>query len=439
MDDVIYEGSGSTPSGGGEGIIGVEIFRDGEWIAEVYAPNQTYTDIEPGDVDEYEIRVVYDGLEEDWTYYAMSCPQVAIVGEAVCQAPDNLVGQNDTSDDSVIINWTYGDQPSGSTLFYDFENGTMGDLTTIDADGDGWCWDMISQFAGTGHNGSSDGVYSQSYDNNYGVLYPDNYLVTPQVTLGGTFSFWACAQDASYAAEHFGVAISTSGNTNAADFTTIQEWTMTAKAGAPTNVTRDGGRTQGTWYQYSVDLSAYFGQTGYIAIRHFNCSDWFYLDVDDIQLGAAKRSFGDPISFNVYRDGEVIANVPFTGDYQYSYIDYPGIGNYVYQVTAVYDGCESDFAMTPDLSMNYYQVYVDAVGEIDNAKLYPNPTNGDVTIEAAGMTHISVVSVLGQVIYDADIQGDNTQLHLGQYKAGVYTVRINTESGVSVKRVTVVK
>ena len=122
------------------------------------------------------------------------------------------------------------------------------------------------------------------------MVYPDNYLISPKVaiTSGSTFSFWACGQDASYAAEHFGVAISTTG-TSASDFTMVQEWTMTAAPGmyfAPGEKGnfRGSQRTQGAWYQYTVDLSYYAGQEVYIAIRHFNCSDMFYLDVDDIEL-----------------------------------------------------------------------------------------------------------------------------------------------------------
>ena len=41
---------------------------------------------------------------------------------------------------------------------------------------------------------------------------------------------------------------------------------------------------QGTRYWYSVDLSQYAGEEVYIAIRHFNTSDQFYLDVDNVEL-----------------------------------------------------------------------------------------------------------------------------------------------------------
>lgn len=167
-------------------------------------------------------------------------------------------------------------------LMDDFENG-MNNWTTIDADGDGYNWQYNSSFGG--HQGSTGIVYSASYDSNVGVLNPDNYLISPMVNLGGTFTFWACAQDANWAAEHFGVAVSTTNNTSASAFMTIQEWTMTAKGGGETSdFNRKGDRSQGTWYQYSVDLSSYAGQIGYVAIRHFNCSDMFYLNVDDVVI-----------------------------------------------------------------------------------------------------------------------------------------------------------
>ena len=140
---------------------------------------------------------------------------------------------------------------------------------------------------------------SGSYDNNtWNAITPDNYLVSPQVTLvnGSTFSFWACAQDAGYPAEHFGVFISDNGTS---DWTEVQSWTMTAKNGGNVmSIGRDGAtRAQGNWYQKTVDLSAFAGQK-YIAIRHFGCNDQFILDVDDIELTAGAKSNRDVVFFN---------------------------------------------------------------------------------------------------------------------------------------------
>lgn len=220
----------------------------------------------------------------------------------------------------VKVNWnTY------TETVYDFDDSSMQGWTTIDADGDGNVWVSSSNpgiyhnsgvnMSGTGHNGSEAYVISGSYANQTGTaLYPDNYLVSPQMNLGGSITFYACAQDASYAAEHFGIAVSTSDNTDASAFTTIQEWTMTAKSsGAFTEFTRSGNRGQGAWYQYTVDLSSYVGQTGYVAIRHFDCYDQFILNIDDIVIREPNnteptRAFSH---YRVYRTN-AYNNGPFT-------------------------------------------------------------------------------------------------------------------------------
>ena len=164
-----------------------------------------------------------------------------------------------------------------SKLSFDFEDGFQG-WTNIDADGDGFKWISSTTRLGAGYGHESDFcVFSQSYDNTFEILYPDNYLVSPEkfkVGKDATFSFWACAQDFNYPDEHFGVAVSTKSNTSANDFITIKEWNMTAK----------GTREQGAWYHYSVDLNEYEGQEIWIALRHFECYDKYFLVVDDIEV-----------------------------------------------------------------------------------------------------------------------------------------------------------
>ena len=73
------------------------------------------------------------------------------------------------------------------------------------------------------------------------------------------------------------------------------------------------------------------------------------------------------------------------------------------------------------------------------ASLYPNPTNGNVTIEAEGMQRLTVVNELGQVVYDAEVNNDTETLNMSQFGAGVFMIRIYTENGVGVKRVSVIR
>ena len=124
------------------------------------------------------------------------------------------------------------------------------------------------------YRSGTNAICSGSYINGVGALTPNEFLITNQITpsAGSTYSFYAAATDEDYPADHFGVAVSTTG-TAASDFTMLQEWTLTAKKGAAKGgrESRDGnGAKLGTWYNYSVDLSAYAGQNIYVALRHFN-------------------------------------------------------------------------------------------------------------------------------------------------------------------------
>lgn len=251
---------------------------------------------------------------------------------------------------------TPGPQP-GTSVTYGFEADEEG-WTNIDADGDGNEWYNLNPTNNPnnipGHDGSLGHMTSASY--NGSALTPNNFLVSPEKAAYSEISFWACGQDASWAAEHFGVAVSTTGNTSASDFTTIQEWTMTAKGSGVASVGRDGQtRDQGAWYEYTVDLSAYAGQEIWVAIRHFNVSDMFRLNVDDITLttGGAK---GDraPMSYKVFLEDVHV------GDTKYPFFQVPveglvegetytvgvaplyatGMGETMY-ATFVYSACEN--------------------------------------------------------------------------------------------------
>ena len=304
--------------------------------------------------------VTLDDLTPETEYYLKVQAACGEEGESVwlngifttlsnCEVPTDLNVTN-LMPTSATLNWEgiqdnyevwYRPAAIGAVLLEDsFENG-IDNWTTIDADGDGNNWDLMTNFGfSSAPRTGSDMVVSMSYNSNLGgALTPDNYLVSPQVELGGSITFWACAQDANYAAEHFGVAVSTSGNTDAADFTTIAEWTLSAKSiscspnmdcrtlaskKALSMSSRSGNRTMGTWYQFTVDLSNYAGQTGYVALRHFDCTDWFYLDVDDI---------------TIYGPAEEQEWIPFIADNTTLDLDLDPETTYEWQVRGVNPNC----------------------------------------------------------------------------------------------------
>jgi hypothetical protein len=155
----------------------------------------------------------------------------------------------------------------GDTYFWDFEDEAQAsDWVVLDEDGDGFNWELISGDGLTTHSGEYV-MSSASYDNpSLTALTPNNWLVSPWLPLHGSFAFYACGQDPSYAAEVFGVYIYTSANS---------EW---VQLGEDITVT-------GTMKAYEFDLSEYEGLEGSLAIVHHNVTDMFRLNVDDITIG----------------------------------------------------------------------------------------------------------------------------------------------------------
>ena len=233
----------------------------------------------------------------------------------------------------------------GAEFSYGFDQDLEG-WTTIDNNGDGHVWYHSSEselyhavLPGDAHTGAGC-IFSESYCNALGALYPDDYVVSPaKVAIGATsvLKFYACTKDDGYPSEHFGVAVSTAGNTSADDFTTIAEWTMTGKGEAKT--TRGRGE-QGTWYQYSVDLSEYAGQEIWVALRHFNTTDMFILMVDDMELvNEGKADNRALVNYQIMLDGvlEAELTVPY-----YQHENLVDSVEYTTTVIATYSMGESD-------------------------------------------------------------------------------------------------
>ena len=164
--------------------------------------------------------------------------------------------------------------PSADAIIWDFESeDQFNQWTNVDKDGDGHVWEYYNNEGATNglmtaHEGYGL-VASASYDNPTSTpLTPDNWLISPEVTLGGVLSFWACGQSAQFCDEVFGVFVCVGNSTDPADFVQV---------GADKTAT-------GAMTLYDFDLSQYVGQTGRFAIRHYNVTDMFWLNIDDVCL-----------------------------------------------------------------------------------------------------------------------------------------------------------
>lgn len=239
-----------------------------------------------------------------------------------CPPPENV--QASASGQSATMTWEAPIiAPVPGTLTWDFEEESdINDFTRIDADNDGYNWSWHYN-TGTGNytvHGGSGVAYSESYHNDTGTaLSPNNWLISPEITLGGTLTFWAANQD-DYP-EKFAVYVCEGPYSDVSSFTKVYG-----------DIT-----TSGTMAQHTIDLSAYEGQ-GYFAIRHYNVSDQFILLIDDIECQTTVPG-EQPISYNIYLDGELMGNVNAnTFSYDFSNVS---VGEHTCAVSAVYSYGES--------------------------------------------------------------------------------------------------
>ena len=186
--------------------------------------------------------------------------------------PAGPVVATELSDDVVQLNWS-GTGGGGSTedFFEGFEAGTLPTgWVTYDEDGDTYNWEntAIEFDIFEAH----DGLYcmtSASYLNTVGALTPNNWLVTPamDITAASELKFWVAAQDADWSDEQYYVKVSTTGNA-VADFTETLHDAVSPAA----------------WGEVTLDLSAYAGQTIYIAFQHADVTDMYFIKIDDVTV-----------------------------------------------------------------------------------------------------------------------------------------------------------
>ena len=145
-----------------------------------------------------------------------------------------------------------------------------------------------------------------------------------------------------------------------------------------------------------------------------------------------------PEYFHLYRqrdtdEYELIGDIEPEGSYNY-YFDDTEIGSYSYMLTAEYhfDGqiCVSEPV--------YASCEVTSITELNvAAKVYPNPTSGEVTVSCEGLSRIRIVNAYGQTVYNAAHEGNHARIDLSDMAKGVYMMHIEAEGGQAVRKIVV--
>ena len=122
--------------------------------------------------------------------------------------------------DDIVLTNAQGD----TIVNEDFESGVMpANWVFADQDGDGQNWFVfnITSQDGNGHDVGNGSYCASSASWNESALYPDNWMIIPNVALGGTLTFVARGQDPGWSGEVFGVFVSTTPLVIPASDTTV--------------------------------------------------------------------------------------------------------------------------------------------------------------------------------------------------------------------------
>ncbi len=96
------------------------------------------------------------------------------------------------------------------------------------------------------------------------------------------------------------------------------------------------------------------------------------------------------------------------------------------------------FVITSDRDLVAHFMHTEGIDEqTANVSLYPNPTQGEVTLEGEGLQSIRIMNAFGQTIYNAKVEGNQVRIDLSGMAKGIYVMHIGTENGNAVRQIVV--
>ena len=308
---------------------------------------------------------------------------------------------------------------------YSFITDSISDCwTNIDADGDSLYWMYIANYGAVSFSYISDG---ETYEYS---LTPDNWLISPKVTLpatGADFHYTYMNMAADYP-DHIGIFVSTT-NTDPSSFTLLEQYTA-----VPADT---------VWQTRTVSLAAYAGQQVYIAIRHYNSDDNYAFIVGSVSITAGSTPV-QQYTITATSADATMGSVTGGGTYNAgSTVTLTATANSGYHFVQWQDGNTANPRTITVIGNATYTATFEANVSIDNVNglsvvLYPNPANGYVTLSALpAAARITIIDAAGRLCGSWPSQGEQTTLDISHLSAGQYYLRITGEGLNTVKKLVV--
>ena len=300
--------------------------------------------------------------------------------------------------------------------------------TATDGNGDSFTWRTLSSIgegseAVTPHTGS---VMVGSFSWNSAAMQADEYLISPAFELPDgsvSLSFWFRV-NSNFPEDKLAVKLSTTGNATSNFTTTLVDITPTA--------------ANGSWTQQTVDLSAYAGQTVYIAFHHHDSYDNNYVVLDDISISQSTA----PVQYTltVTSNNPAWGTVSGGGTYdEGTTVTLAATPNSGYRFVQWQDGnTNASRTVTVTANATYTATFAPNEG-IDGIAagqwvLYPNPA--DDAVRFSGMDHavLTVTDLAGRIVATHTV-ADGDLLDVSAWPSGTYFFTIVADGMADVRKI----
>ena len=251
-----------------------------------------------------------------------------------------------------------------------------------------------------------------------------------QVSTNATYTF-AVTESAAYVAHFQLQSFTVNVTANPADGGTVagggtfnygETCTVTAMA--------NEGYTFVNWSQgfFSVSNEASYTFT---VTSNVNLTAHFALQTFQVKVSVNPEEAGNVTGEGNYNYGdEVTLTVVRNEDWHFE--------NWTENGEVVSEEMTYTFTITSDRDLNANFSYTEGIGENSiAAKVYPNPTKGEITLEGEDINHVRIVNAYGQTVYSSKVEGEQVRIDLSNMAKGIYMMHIEANDGQAVKKIVV--
>ncbi len=227
---------------------------------------------------------------------------------------------------------------------------------------------------------------------------------------------------------NYDVAVSYTGDDNLVLSADVPAWLTFADNGDGTANITGTATEEGV---YSVSILA----TG----KYFNATQTYSITVSNIVTvptdltvtvvadSAVVAWSGSADSYNVYVNGEMVANVT---EATYTLADLAD-GYYAIGVSGLFGDVESDKAIVDFVITDVNEAI------LNSFNIYPNPASSFVMVTNAENTTIDIRDITGKLMFTKQIVSGNERIDVSELNKGIYIVSMTNNSGIVSKRMVI--